>query len=63
MKNGLVSTQGGEVYIGVDHKATSWPIGGRPSVRLESSKQYRKGLFIGRFTHLPANKCGSWPAL
>lgn len=63
LASGLASQKGGEVYLGVDHHATSWTKGGRPSVRLESHKLYKKGLFIARFTHLPDNKCGTWPAL
>lgn len=63
-KKGLVSSDGNEVYIGVDHKTVLTGTNRlRDSVRIESKKQYKHGLFIARFTHLPENKCGLWPAL
>ena len=62
---GLIAYKNGEAYVGVDYKTTLLGANhpGRPSVRLESQAQYNKGLIIGRFTHLPKNVCGSWPAL
>lgn len=60
---GLVKYDGSEMYVGVDHETTKFTIGGRPSVRLESKKDYKKGLFIARFSHLPKSTCGAWPAL
>lgn len=59
----LVKYGGNEVYIGVDHQNKWWSPDGRPSVRLESKKDYTKGLFIARFNHLPKRVCGVWPAL
>ena len=62
---GLVSYQGDEMYLGVDHKTKLNGAGypGRNSVRIESQQEYNHGLFIARFSHLPDNKCGAWPAL
>ena len=53
------------VYIGVDHTNVIGPYcpRGRPSVRLESQKNYTHGLFIGSFWHMPGGQCGAWPAL
>lgn len=62
---GLISIQDGEVYIGVDSTTNLTATGdssGRASVRIESKATYDKGLFIARFSHLPAAACGSWPA-
>ncbi|POR37600.1 Putative endo-1,3(4)-beta-glucanase [Tolypocladium paradoxum] len=63
LQKGLIAYQGNEVYMGVDHKTV---ITGnnrkRDSVRIESKARYNHGLFIARFTHLPENKCGLWPA-
>ncbi|EHK26304.1 glycoside hydrolase family 16 protein, partial [Trichoderma virens Gv29-8] len=57
-------TSNNEVYLGVDHttvlKGSGYP--GRNSLRLESKTSYKHGLIVARFTHLPANKCGSWPS-
>lgn len=35
---------------------------GRASVRLESRKQYNKGMFIADLYHMPEEACGIWPA-
>ncbi|KAL6873334.1 concanavalin A-like lectin/glucanase domain-containing protein [Trichoderma longibrachiatum] len=57
-------TDNNEVYLGVDHstvlKGAGFP--GRNSLRLESKASYKHGLIVARFTHLPANRCGSWPS-
>ncbi|KAK1253629.1 hypothetical protein MKX07_001706 [Trichoderma sp. CBMAI-0711] len=57
-------TSNNEVYLGVDHstvlKGAGFP--GRNSLRLESKASYKHGLIVARFTHLPANRCGSWPS-
>lgn len=58
---GLISANGGSVYIGVDNSSTTTT--GRPSVRITSKKRYTKGLFILDLAHMPASTCGSWPAL
>ncbi|KAJ9615308.1 hypothetical protein H2200_001383 [Cladophialophora chaetospira] len=58
---GLISTNGGSVYIGVDHqnKASG---SGRQSVRLTSKKSYTHGLIILDLAHMPGSICGTWPA-
>lgn len=63
--NGLINyLPNNDVYIGVDHTHPFDPQGkGRYSVRLESTKLYNHGLFIGRFNHFPTPVCGTWPAL
>ncbi|KAL2760308.1 glycoside hydrolase family 16 protein, partial [Sodiomyces alcalophilus JCM 7366] len=60
---GLLKTVGEDFYLGVDSKSTLNPNGiGRASVRLESKSTYKKGLFVGDFTHFPKPTCGTWPA-
>ncbi|KAF6839631.1 beta-endoglucanase [Colletotrichum plurivorum] len=62
-KLGLVNTNNGEVFLGVDSKnKTSFPGVGRSSVRLESKVTYNKHLMVARFTHLPKPVCGAWTA-
>lgn len=56
---GLVNTDNGQIYMGVDHTtslSTSGP--GRASVRLTSSKKYTHGLFIADIAHMPGSICG-----
>jgi len=61
---GLITTQGDEVYIGVNHASVLNSQGkGRDSIRLESHTKYTHGLFIADFKHLPKPACGLWPAL
>ena len=62
-KKGLFSTSNNEVYLGVDSKTKLADNVGRDSVRVESKVTFNKGLFVGRFNHLPKNTCGVWPAL
>ncbi|KND89754.1 putative endo-1,3(4)-beta-glucanase [Tolypocladium ophioglossoides CBS 100239] len=63
LNKGLVAYQGNEVYMGVDyHTVVTGSNRKRDSVRIESKARYNHGLFIARFTHLPENKCGLWPA-
>ncbi|EXF80433.1 mixed-linked glucanase [Colletotrichum fioriniae PJ7] len=50
------------VTLGVDNKNTYGLSDGRPSLRLESKRQYNHGLFIGDFAHMPPSVCGLWPA-
>lgn len=50
------------VTLGVDHTNIYGLGEGRPSVRLESKRQYNHGLFIGDFAHMPPSVCGLWPA-
>ncbi len=51
------------MYLGVDSKTKLADNVGRDSVRVYSKSTFNKGLFIGRFNHLPKNTCGVWPAL
>lgn len=55
----------GDIYLGVDNTTTldheREP--GRDSFRVQSKAVYKHGLFVARFTHMPAPVCGSWPAL
>ncbi|KIX01399.1 uncharacterized protein Z518_09125 [Rhinocladiella mackenziei CBS 650.93] len=58
---GLISTNNGAVYMGVDH--TNIATGsGRQSVRLTSKKSYTHGLIILDLSHMPGGICGTWPA-
>ncbi|KAJ5820337.1 CAZyme family GH16 [Penicillium riverlandense] len=57
---GLISADGGSVYIGVDNSSTTTT--GRSSVRISSKNRYTKSLFILDLAHMPASTCGSWPA-
>lgn len=59
---GLINTNNGAVYIGVDH--TNVASGsGRESVRITSSKSYNHGLIVLDLAHMPGGACGTWPAL
>lgn len=58
---GLINTNGGQVYMGVDY-ATLNPSNGRGSVRLSSNTAYTHGVFIADIAHMPAAICGTWPA-
>ncbi|KAK5987219.1 putative endo-1,3(4)-beta-glucanase [Cladobotryum mycophilum] len=64
LAQGLVAVRNNEVYVGVDHttvlRGPGYP--GRNSVRLESKASYKRGLIVARFTHLPFNRCGTWPS-
>ncbi|MCJ1290014.1 hypothetical protein MMC34_001549 [Xylographa carneopallida] len=58
--DGLINTNNGLVYIGVDN--TNVASGrGRNSVRLESKKTYTHALIVLDLAHMPAG-CGTWPA-
>lgn len=57
---GLINTNGGQVYMGVDHDNVA-PSAGRPSVRITSTKSYNSGLVILDAAHMPEG-CGTWPA-
>ncbi|MCJ1435900.1 hypothetical protein MMC27_005276 [Xylographa pallens] len=58
--DGLINTNNGLVYIGVD--STNVASGrGRNSVRLESKKAYNHALVVLDLAHMPAG-CGTWPA-
>jgi len=58
---GLVNSNNGQVYLGVDH-TTYNPSGGRESVRLSSDQSWGQGVFIADIEHMPGGICGVWPA-
>jgi hypothetical protein len=59
---GLINTNNGAVYLGVD--STNVASGsGRSSVRITSSKSYNHGLIVADIAHMPGGICGTWPAL
>lgn len=58
---GLINTNNGQVYLGVDY-TTANPSNGRASVRVTSNKAYTHGLFIADIAHMPGSICGVWPA-
>ena len=72
--SGLISLNGGSAQLKVDSKnyydgnANYYNLNGvgRPSVRIESVKQWTKGLFIADIKHAPTTKssegCSTWPA-
>lgn len=47
---GLINTNNGQVYLGVDHTSTTTT--GRNSVRVTSNKGYTHGLFIADIAHM-----------
>lgn len=49
---GLINTNYGQVYLGVDYWTVNPPAPGRASVRLESKKAYNHGLFIADIAHM-----------
>ncbi|KAJ4423223.1 hypothetical protein N0V82_002084 [Gnomoniopsis sp. IMI 355080] len=60
---GLISTSTGGIYIGPDANSTYDPDGtGRDSVRMTSKAMYNEGLMIAKFSHMPVQACGAWPA-
>ncbi|KUI71829.1 hypothetical protein VM1G_07505 [Cytospora mali] len=60
---GLISSSNGKIYIGPDSNQTYSPTGsGRDSVRIMSKAKYNQGLMIAKFSHMPVQSCGSWPA-
>ncbi|KAJ4387909.1 hypothetical protein N0V93_008512 [Gnomoniopsis smithogilvyi] len=60
---GLISTSTGGIYIGPDTNSTYDPDGkGRDSVRITSKAMYNEGLMIAKFSHMPVQACGAWPA-
>lgn len=61
-KQGLISTDKGTVYMGVDSKEIASGRG-RKSVRIETKKTYEGGLITIDVKHMPGGICGTWPAL
>lgn len=60
---GLISTSNGQIYLGPDTNSTYDPDGkGRDSIRMTSKATYNQGLMIAKFSHLPVQACGAWPA-
>jgi hypothetical protein len=59
--DGLISTNNGTVYMGVDYKNVATG-SGRNSVRITSTKSYNHGLVILDLAHMPGGVCGTWPA-
>jgi len=49
---GLINSNNGQVYMGVDHTTYNPPSPGRASVRIESKKAYNHGLFIADIAHM-----------
>jgi hypothetical protein len=49
---------GASTYIGVDY--SNQAPGGRVSVRLQSKKLYRTGLFVLDLAHMPSGTCGQF---
>lgn len=60
---GLISTSNGQIYLGPDANSTYDPDGkGRDSIRITSKSTYNQGLMVAKFSHLPVQACGAWPA-
>ncbi|KAF1998538.1 glycoside hydrolase family 16 protein [Amniculicola lignicola CBS 123094] len=62
---GLVDMIGEATYLGVDYvnpEVVTNNGDGRPSIRIETTKSYTKGLFIVDIEHMPGGICGTWPA-
>jgi hypothetical protein len=59
---GLINSNNGQIYMGVDHSTYNPGSPGRSSVRVSSKKSYTHGLFIADIAHMPGNACGVWPA-
>jgi hypothetical protein len=58
---GLINTNNGQVYLGVDYTTVN-PLAGRASVRITSNQGYTHGVFIADIAHMPGSICGVWPA-
>lgn len=58
---GLINTNNGQVFMGVDTKNVASG-SGRQSVRLTSKAIYNGGLIILDLAHMPGSVCGTWPA-
>lgn len=58
---GLINTNNGQIYLGVDY-TTYDPADGRASVRLTSNSEWTHGLWIADIAHMPGSICGVWPA-
>jgi hypothetical protein len=58
---GLINTNNGQIYMGVDSTTVN-PSAGRASVRVSSNEAFTHGLFIADIAHMPGSICGVWPA-
>lgn len=59
---GLINTNNGIVYMGVDNQNVASG-SGRQSVRVSSKNSYTHMLVVANFGHMPGGICGVWPAL
>ena len=61
---GLTKIIGNQVFMGVDNTSViSTSSMGRKSIWIESNDEFKHGILIGDFAHLPGGDCASWPAL
>ena len=58
---GMINTNNGQVYMGVDHNNVASGRG-RSSLRLESFKTYNHALVVLDLANMPGGICGTWPA-
>ncbi|KAG9228975.1 glycoside hydrolase family 16 protein [Amylocarpus encephaloides] len=62
-KSGLSRIVGNQVYLGVDNTSiVDASSRGRKSMLLTSFDEFKYGILIGDFAHMPASDCGTWPA-
>jgi hypothetical protein len=60
---GLISTGSSSVVFRADNTSSvATTSSGRPSVRLEGTTKYNKGIYVADIQHMPGNACGAWPA-
>lgn len=60
---GLISTTGHSVIFRADNTSkVDYTSAGRPSVRLEGTAQYNRGIFVADIQHMPGTGCGHWPS-
>jgi len=59
---GLINTNNGVVYMGVDHQNVASG-SGRQSVRVSSKNSYTHYLVVANIGNMPGGICGVWPAL
>ncbi|KAJ3535840.1 hypothetical protein NM208_g6967 [Fusarium decemcellulare] len=68
LSSGIVNTNNGKVYLGVDFTKKASLLGssktrhGRNSVRLESKETWSSGILIADIEHMPGTACGVWPS-
>ncbi|KAF2175543.1 glycoside hydrolase family 16 protein [Zopfia rhizophila CBS 207.26] len=61
IENQYISYINKSVYLGVDFQNKTPE--GRPSIRVEGTKRYNKGLLVADINHMPGSICGTWPAM